>query len=71
MAEQIEANLKNVWPPIHEKQNVNTLVIGHMIWQPYCIYLKTTKKKQIFSKTDGQIKGKLHTNAPQEMGIQV
>ena len=32
MAEQIEAKLLHVWPPIQEEQNVHAYDIGHMVW---------------------------------------
>ena len=44
MAEQIEAKLYTYDPPIHEEQKSRThYVIGHMVWQPYWICLKTYK----------------------------
>ena len=58
----------HIWHPIHEEQKVHTFdVIGHMVWQPYWIYLKTYKNLLFFSRTAGQIKGKLHKKFPHGM----
>ena len=56
---------------MYAEQMVHTYdVMGCIVWQPYLIYLKTYKKI-FFSRTAGQIEGKLHTNVPQAMCVQV
>ena len=69
MAEKIEAKLYTYDRLSMRNKRVTYDVIGHMALQPYWIYPKTYKN--IISRMVGQIEGKLHTNVPQALGVQV
>ena len=70
MAEQITSNLhRNESLSLRNKKFPTYDIIGHMVWQPYWIYTKTYKT--LLLQTAGQIEGKLHTNVPQALRVQV
>ena len=70
MAEQTEAKLYMYDRPSMRNKRFTDDVIGHVVWQLYWI-LPQTYKKIFFSRTAGQFEGKLHTNVPQALGVQV